>query len=377
MSIAVIFIYPILICRYLTAWKRLPEWFIPQNWQPETTVSVIIPARNEMEYVEACLASVFQQNYPSHLFEIIVIDDHSDDGTKMIIESFIEKSSKPGSPEIFLLPSKDLDGVGKKAALTSGISKANGTLIVTTDADCIVPENWLNSLVSYFEDNNAAFIAAPVNFHRENNLLEKFQSLDYMGMMLITGAGIHGKFGWMSNGANLAYPRIVFEALNGFSGVDHIASGDDMLFMQKVAERYPDQIGFVKSKNATVLSIAKPNWHCFLQQRIRWAGKTGAYRQPQLVFTQSLVFIYCALIFLWPPLLFLRGWTGLWILAGLIAVKYLADYFLLKTASSFFDRKELMKIFPKAEWLHTAYIFLTGLSSMIKKKHVWKDRKVK
>lgn len=339
MSIGVIFIYPILIRRYLVTWKRLPEWQIPKNWQPKTSVSIIIPARNEENNIEACLQSILGLNYPAVLFDVIVVDDHSDDGTKMIIESFIEKFSKPGSPEIFLLPSKDLDGRGKKAALTSGISKAKGTLIVTTDADCIVPENWLNYLVSYFEDNNAAFIAAPVNFYQEKNLLEQFQSLDYMGMMLITGAGIHGKFGWMSNGANLAYPKTVFETLNGFLGVDHIASGDDMLFMQKVAERYPDQIGFVKSNNATVLSIAKPNWHSFLQQRIRWAGKTGAYRQPQLVFTQSLVFIYCAFIFLWIPLLFFSGWTRLWILAGMIAVKYLADYFLLKTASSFWQKR--------------------------------------
>ncbi|KAA3639535.1 MAG: glycosyltransferase [Bacteroidetes bacterium] len=371
MSMALMIGYAILIFRYVRFWQTLPSWSMPEIWSPKTSVSIIVPARNESEDIIACLESIVLQNYPFDLFEIIVVDDHSEDDTFEKVNALI---SKKESFKISLLTSK---GQGKKAALEAGINFASGELIATTDADCLVPENWLNLLVSFYEKHNSKFIAAPVNFHNEESLLEKFQSLDYMGMMLITGAGIHGKFGWMSNGANLAYPKAVFEELNGFSGIDQVASGDDMLFMQKVVKKYPGQIGFIKNRKATVHTKAKSTWASFLQQRIRWASKTGAYKQPQLVGTQTFVFLYCAFIFLGFPLAFSGINHVLLSFAGLIIVKYIIDFFFLKRSSSFFNRNELMKAFLIAEWMHTVYIFLTGLSSVFRKKHSWKGRKVR
>ncbi len=371
MSMALMIGYAILIFRYVKYWQSLPFWSIPENWSPKTSVSIIVPARNESEHVIPCLESILFQNYPAGLLEIIIVDDHSEDDTSKKVNDLI--AQKPDL-KISLLESK---GSGKKAALETGINRANGALIVTTDADCLVPENWLNFLVSFYEKQGSKFIAAPVNFHKEESLLEKFQSLDYMGMMLITGAGIHGKFGWMSNGANLAYPKAVFEELGGFSGIDQVASGDDMLFMQKVVEKYPAQIGFIKNKEATVLTQAKPTWVSFLQQRIRWASKTGAYRQPQLVGTQAFVFLYCAFIFLGIPVIFTGVNHVLLSFMGLILVKYITDFFFLKRACNFFNRDELMKAFLMAEWMHTVYIFLTGLASVFSKKHSWKGRKVR
>lgn len=374
MSLALIIGYVVLIYSYLKSWNALPAWSVPAQWSPKTSVSIIIPARNEMVNIETCLESVSSQHYPFSLFEVIVVDDHSEDGTSDIINRFIEKQVDPGKLKITHIQS---DGQGKKAALNTGIKHAKGELIVTTDADCTVPENWLRFLGSYYETKRPRFIAAPVNFHQEKGLLEKFQSLDYMGMMLLTGAGIHGKFGWMSNGANLAYPRDIFHELEGFSGIDELASGDDMLFMQKVVDKYPDDIGFVKNREATVYSRAMTTWGSLLQQRIRWASKTGAYEQIRLVWTQSFVFLYCALIILGIPLVFLGDISVPFFLLGLITTKYLTDYFFLKRASHFFGRPELMNVFPVAEWMHTFYIFLTGLGAILRKKHLWKGRKVR
>ncbi len=171
-------------------------------------------------------------------------------------------------------------------------------------------------------------------------MLEKFQALDYAGMMLITGAGIQGKFAWMSNGANLAYPRELFYELNGFEGIDQVASGVDMLFMQKVAEHFPNKIGFLKSKKA-------------------------------------VVFVYCTFIFISFLWTFLFGWFALLLFFLLILVKYVNDFFLLRTASRFFGISKLMTIFPFAEWLHTGYIFWVGMLSLFVKQHEWKGRKVK
>ena len=380
LSIALLFIYTILIRRYISSWNELSEWHLPENWIPKTSLSIIIPARNEAENISSCLQSILQQNYPKDLFEIIVIDDHSTDETPVIVQSFIKQLNKI-SPLVKLINLADYIPSNtqsyKKAALTAGIKAAKGDLIITTDADCTSSPEWLVHIASFYEKKDLSFIAAPVNFHEGESLLEKFQALDYAGMMLITGAGIQGQFAWMSNGANLAYPRELFHELNGFEGIDQVASGDDMLFMQKVAERFPNKIGFLKSKKAVVFSHAKKDWQSFVQQRLRWAGKTTAYDQPQLIFTQSAVFLYCSVLFISLLWTFLFGWFALLLFAILFLVKSINDFLLLRTASRFFGCSKLMSVFPLAEWIHTGYIFWVGMLSLFIKRHEWKGRKVK
>lgn len=380
LSIVLVFMYRIFMRRYISAWDELAEWHLPERWRPKTSLSIIIPARNEAENISSCLQSILQQNYLSSLLEIIVIDDHSTDDTAKIVQAFIKKRKKT-APVIKLINLADCIPENtqsyKKAAITAGIKLATGELIVTTDADCTASSEWLAHIASFYEKKDLAFITAPVNFHKGKGLLEKFQALDYAGMMLITGAGIQGKFAWMSNGANLAYPRELFYELNGFEGIDQVASGDDMLFMQKVFERFPDKIGFLKSKKAVVFSHAKKDWRSFFQQRLRWAGKTAAYRQPRLVLRQSVAFLYCAMIFISLLWTFSFGWFALLLFSILFIVKGIYDFLLLRKASHFFGCSELMKIFPLAEWMHTGYIFLVGLLSLLIKQYEWKGRKVK
>ncbi len=130
-------------------------------------------------------------------------------------------------------------------------------------------------------------------YGEEKSLFEKFQSLDFIGMMGVTGAGIHGRFMNMCNGANLAYEKKAFYEVDGFNGIDKIASGDDMLLLQKMANRFPNQICFLKNKNATVLTHAKSDLKSFFQQRIRWASKSSSYQEFQITFILALVFFFC------------------------------------------------------------------------------------
>ena len=131
----------------------------------------------------------------------------------------------------------------------------------------------------------------------ERNLLERFQSLDFCGMMGITGAGIHKKYLLMGNGANLAYEKAVFEEVGGFEGIDHLASGDDILLMQKIAKVYPEQLVFVKNLEAVINTTAQPTWRAFIQQRVRWASKSAQYPQRGLPYNWQqcicFVVIFC------------------------------------------------------------------------------------
>ncbi len=369
--------YVFIILRYLYGWRMLPEWQIPEGFQPKTKVSILIPARNEAGNILACLESISRQSYPTPLFEVIVLDDHSEDDTFFLVKNFSQTRTNVRIVRLSdFVKSGDTQSF-KKKAIETGISLATGELIVTTDADCIVQQNWLALLVSFFEKKQAKFIAAPVNFYREKNLLERFQSLDFLGMMCVTGAGIHLRTNQMCNGANLAYPRQVFHEVGGFEGIDHLASGDDMLLMQKIAARHPDGIYFLKNQNTTVFTQAKPDWKSFLSQRLRWATKSASYQDWRVTAILGMVFLFCWAIVLSPLAVVFFGWKMSALAATLFLVKTIADYFFLGEMARYFRRQDLMKSFLASQLLHLAYIVCVGTLANLIKRYEWKGRRVK
>jgi cellulose synthase/poly-beta-1,6-N-acetylglucosamine synthase-like glycosyltransferase len=232
-------------------------------------------------------------------------------------------------------------------------------------------------MVSFFEQNRAQMIAGPVNFYQEKNALERFQSLDFLGMILLTGAGLHSGLLRMGNGANLAYTRAAYEAVGGFSGVDHLASGDDLFLMHKVEGQFPGQVRFLKALEATVYTLPMPSWRAFIQQRLRWGTKNASYREWQITAVLGLVFGVCWGILL---LAFCLPWAvstlGL-SLAILLFSKILADYALLRQAALFFRREDLLRSFVYAQVLHIVYIAVIGLLANVVKRYEWKGRRVR
>jgi len=367
--------YVYLIRKYLYYWHQLPYWELPENFKPTIGVTIIIPARNEAANIKACLDSVGQQNYPSHLFEIILVNDHSEDNTAEIASALPYANLK-------IIHLADLitqagEQSFKKAGIAAAIEQAAHPLIVTTDADCIVSPDWLNLLVSFYEAHDYKFIAAPVNFYNENGLLEKFQSLDFQGMMGITGAGIQGDFMRMCNGANLAYERAAYRIVGGFAGIDQLASGDDMLLMQKVIRHFPDSVGYLKNPDARTLTKAQPDLKSFIRQRLRWATKSAVYPEHQVTFMLAMTFFFCwsiMLSFLLIPFLGLK--MGLIFLIQLL-IKSIVDYQLLSTMTRFFNRKDLLSTFWISQVYHILYIAGIGLLANLKKEYQWKGRKVR
>ncbi len=358
----------LIIWRYISGWNDLPDWELPLGHTPNTVISVIIAARNESGNIIPCLQSVCSQHYPEHLLEILVVDDHSTDETASEVRSLNDQ-------RISLLRLQE--GTGKKAAISKGVKIATGKLIVTTDADCLCPPNWLRLLASFYEQKQYRMIAAPVAFHQEKNLLERFQSLDFLGMMSVTGAGIHKQFMHMGNGANLTYEKETFEKLNGFEGIDHIASGDDILLMQKLAKNDPGQIGFLKNPQATVFTMAKPTWISFFSQRLRWATKSRSYQQITVTLILSVVFFFCCNIFLSFFAMFFLGTWGFFIFLFQFLVKTVADYFFLKNSCLYFQRMDLMKIYFPAQFLHIFYIIIIGTLGNLVHQYEWKNRRVR
>ncbi|MFN0214767.1 MAG: glycosyltransferase [Saprospiraceae bacterium] len=386
MTLSILFsiAYAYLLITYRRAWRALPELKWPEGFEPKSTITVLIPARNEAENIGPCLSSILDGSYPPDLLEIIVIDDFSEDKTIQVVQQLSEslELSESSISSIRLadqLPPEARFRPNKKKALELGIARASGEIIVTTDADCIVPKDWLMHIVHSFENPYTKMVCAPVAFHQEKNLFERFQSLDLLGLMGISGAGY--QLGWhaLANGANLAFRKSVFKAVNGYADSEHLASGDDMFLVQKVTARWPGSVVFIKNRAATVLTKATPGWRAFWQQRLRWGTKNAAIPCWPLRLSLLAVFLFCWSIWLNLALAFYPATDGIiantfWILLFQILVKALCDYFFLSKICQYFNRKDLMRWFLPSFFLHTAYIALVGTASLFFKKFEWKGR---
>ncbi len=366
-SVVLLCSYLLVILCYIFYWNRVARWELPDHFQPTTTIAVMIPARNEVNKIEACLKAVLAQDYPTNLLKIYVIDDHSVDDTARLVKKY---TAQYPQLQLLMLPKGQ---EGKKAALAAGIQATSQQLIVTTDADCTMKPQWLSYIGSFYEESRPKFIAAPVVFHEETNLLERFQSLDFMGMMAISAAGIEGRFMGLCNGANLAYERQAFEAVNGFEGIDHLPSGDDMLLLQKIQARYPREIAYLKNDHASTFTHAKSNLADFMQQRLRWSSKSSAYKGWQVWFMLGVVWLlsmdmlFDLLAGCWNP--FFLFWFAM-----KFTIKAMSDFFFLAMMAFFFDRQDLMKYFPASTFLHWFYIMAVGTLGLFKRRVEWKGR---
>jgi cellulose synthase/poly-beta-1,6-N-acetylglucosamine synthase-like glycosyltransferase len=376
MTILFSFLYTTYFVLYIKHWKSLPHFSIEEkNYNPRTSISVLIPVRDEELTILPCLYSILSGIYPKNLLEIIVIDDHSADNTPKLVRNLCH-------PQIHLVELRNHVQVHenqpfKKKAIEAAIGQAKGDLIVTTDGDCVAQSNWLTLIAAFYETKGKRFIAAPVNFHKEKSFFERFQSLDYIGMMGITAAGVQGNLNHICNGANLAYEKKLFHEVGGFKGIDHVASGDDVLLMQKVVRFHPDAVGFLKNYDATVFTQAKPNLKEFYNQRMRWATKSSSYTEFVTVFQLAVVFIFCLSIFTSLCLSIFYDISYIIFPCIFLFIKLLFDYIFLNMMTKFFKRTDLMKDFLLSQLCHIAYIVIIGFWSNIRKTYVWKGRTVK
>lgn len=366
-----------LIVWYYRAWRALPE-FRPSAGMANTRISVLVPARNEEANIGRCLQGLAGQRYPRDRFEVIVIDDHSTDATAAIVKGF------SGLPVSYLsladFPGAEKVTAHKKFAIETGIAAARGELIVTTDADCVAGPGWLPALAALYQQRGAKFIAAPVRIggvggeERPHSLLGIFQTLDFIMLQGITGAAVHKRIHSMCNGANLAYPREVFFEVGGFQGIDQLPSGDDMLLMHKVFLKYPEQVFFLKSRQAIVTTRPETEWKGFFHQRIRWASKADRYDDKRifwvllLVYFVNVMFLFLAVAAFWNP------WWG-YVLLILLVAKTGVEYPFVNEVARFFDQRRLMAYFPFLQPLHIVYTVIAGWLGKFG-SYRWKDRKI-
>jgi poly-beta-1,6-N-acetyl-D-glucosamine synthase len=383
-------LYTTLIIYYRFAFTSIPTInnSTIKQFNHSTQLSIIIPARNEEANIENCIQSILQNNYPTTLFEIIVVDDHSEDNTATIVKKYAAQNVKLISLKDFV--TNKINSY-KKKAIEVAIAQASGTLIITTDADCIVPKTWLQTIASFYEEKKPAFIAAPVAIDCGWNFIQIFQSMDFMTLQGITAAVVHKKQMTMCNGANMAYERAAFYEVGGFAGIDNIASGDDMLLMHKIYKRYPQRVLFLKSKEAIVKTAPVNTIKQFFNQRIRWASKADKYDDKRILPVLVLVYFFNFLMLVLPIVgLFNNAqysmfnppdggqvvqcsMLGLWLWT--LLVKIVVELFFLFPVAAFFGKKSMLWFFPLLQPFHICYTIVAGWLGKFG-KYTWKEREV-
>ncbi|GAB1404643.1 glycosyltransferase [Lentimicrobium sp.] len=336
----------------------------------EAQISIIIAARNEAKNIKACLNSLLHQQYPYRAFEIIVVDDHSDDDTAIIVESFAERH-----PDLQLRLIEAGDAYGKKAALAKGVDLAKGDILLTTDADCICGPLWIDTMAGTLLRQDKLLVSGPVMFKESRGFFGLFQQVEFASL-IAAGAGAIG-IGKpvLCNGANMAYLKSARLRIPHDNLQPQLASGDDVFLLHAFAREYgAGKIGFVKEKAALVMTSAASDVAAFWQQRLRWSGKSTAFKGGGPVITAIIVWLTCFVIFINGLLaLFLpRYLPGLLIL---FSAKTIIDLPLLISYLRFSGQQKLIIAILPVEIMVIVYTTMIGIFSRFVPVW-WKGRKI-
>jgi cellulose synthase/poly-beta-1,6-N-acetylglucosamine synthase-like glycosyltransferase len=333
--------------------------------------SVIIPFRNEAENLHELLSTISKLKYPTSDFEIIFVNDESNDSSVEIIKNNLDKTEIDFS----MLQNKRVSKSPKKDAISTAIETAKHGWIITTDADCVLPDLWLDCFNSFINQNKCNMLVGPVAYYKINTFLDRFQAFDFLSLIGATIGGFGLKNPFLSNGANLAYKKDFFKALNGFDGNTDIASGDDVFLLQKAIERNRDSVLFLKATEAIVLTKPQPDFESLKSQRVRWASKTTHYKNNFGKLTGLLVLLMNAIL-ISSLILTIIGSLKLQVFIIILVAKLLIDFILLCKTATFYNQKQLLKSYLLCALFYPFFsVYIASLSLFLSYK--WKGRDFK
>jgi cellulose synthase/poly-beta-1,6-N-acetylglucosamine synthase-like glycosyltransferase len=369
------FSYFTLILWLINGFEKIKE-FNGNDENDENNFSIIIPFRNEAINLIELIKSLNKIDYNKVKFEIIFVNDNSNDNSVKIIKQNIDKDI-----QYKIIDNVRYSNSPKKDAIELAIKKSKNDWIVTTDADCIVNKNWLRVINSFIiKENEIEFIASPVKYKINNTFIYKFQRIDFLSLIGSTIGGFGNNKPIMCNGANLCYRKETFLKIDGYNDNNKIASGDDVFLLEKMLKYNRNGVKYLKSINATVVTKPENSIKELIQQRIRWASKTSKIKMKGVIITGLVVILFNLLItytytnFFISTLNFRTINDNLMILFSVsIILKIIIDYFLINKTAMFFNENVKIKTYIPIAFLYpifTSVIFILSLT----KKYKWKER---
>ncbi|REE27674.1 cellulose synthase/poly-beta-1,6-N-acetylglucosamine synthase-like glycosyltransferase [Winogradskyella pacifica] len=375
-----LFIFIIIIYLLIIGWLSYGfdkvDNFRVQDLPSKTKFSVIVPFRNETKNLPKLLDSISKLKYPKSMFEVILVDDDSEDDSVAVINKLIkDRSVGFGQLDIWVIKNERTTNSPKKDAITSAINVSKYDWIVTTDADCILPKYWLDTFDECIQLKNSNCIVAPVTYHGKMTFLNRFQTLDFLSLQGATIGSFGIKKPLMCNGANFAYRKSLFISVRGFEGNDTIASGDDIFLLEKLTAHDAECVHYLKSRNAIVTTNPAQSTKYLIQQRLRWASKTS---QNKNWFTKSIGLVVLlgnlVCLGLLPAVYF--NIITLKIALALFIIKGCIDFLLLFKTARFFKQENLLLSYLFSSIIYPFFCVSIVFLSFFK-SYKWKNRTFK
>jgi biofilm PGA synthesis N-glycosyltransferase PgaC len=330
--------------------------------------SIVISARNEATNIQECVLQIIKQNFPKHLFELILVDDASEDETYQIAFELLDRSGL--NHQII----KQSSHKGKKQNIAQAIQRSQGSIIITSDADVVYRNpNWLLTISDYFRKHASDMLIMPIDFETQEGFLTKFQIMENLALMATTAGytGIQKPF--MCNGANLAFKKSAYDNVLGYQSHIHISSGEDVFLLEDL-KKINCRIDYALMRELIVKTKAHTSLKSLLQQRLRWANK-AKYNPNALNLFAGFIIIAANMLFLALLVAILKKSVIIPYLSIFVLAKCVFDFLLLFLASNFLGRSKYMWWLIPFECIYWTYALTVGISSMFIKP-LWKGKKI-
>jgi biofilm PGA synthesis N-glycosyltransferase PgaC len=375
----IFFTYVITIGVFAFGYDKIKD-FTPKELDIKTRFTVVIPFRNEAKNLPKLAASILRLNYPAAQVEFIFIDDDSTDDSVEVLKQYFEYNKEVTDlnytqPDISIIKNERNSNSPKKDAITTALKVSTKKWIITTDADCILPENWLKTIDNFIQQNDCNLVVAPVTYITNKSFLHQFQLLDFLSLQASTVSGFGLGKPFLCNGANLAYKKEIFENVNGFENNNSIASGDDIFLLEKFLKFDNSKVAYLKSDEAIVKTFPVDTLGQLIHQRVRWASKTASYN---LVFGKLigvLILLGNGIIALSPLLVFYEIISTTTALSYFL-IKLFFDYVLLEKISAFYKQKLPFSIYLSSSILYPYFTLFVVFKSLFS-NYQWKGRTFK
>lgn len=361
-----IFVYVIMIFRARKK-AKIPNQSVLKK------ISIVIPLRNEEDNISALIESLSRLSYPLELWEVIFVDDHSEDNSVNVLETHLQNLYFQHK---FL---KLKDKSGKKEALKLGFSEAMGDILLQSDADCTFSADWLHVHNRAYANSATKMACGAVLNNSESSIFQKFQQAEMMALMNTSRLAIENGNPIMCNAANLSFCKTVIPiVIESYQKTSH-PSGDDVFMLHHLHQTYgSDSIVYLTHNESIVHTIAQSSFSKLLMQRSRWASKTSKYSS---IFAQFFAFLVLGANFGFYFLLFYLLFfctDNCTAFALALFSKFIIDGFLVITFQKKYDIsvfKHQFLILVIMSFLYPAYIIIIMLRSLMQ-PIFWKGRKI-
>jgi len=367
--IVVLTVYLFLLTALTIGWYKMIH---KTNANPVSSslslITVIVPFRNEAHCLPSLINSLALLNYPEEKFEVVLVNDHSEDESAQALGLLIR--NRPNFRQLDLGDNE----VGKKMALTKGIELGVGEIIVTTDADCRVPGDWLAQINNAMQSKSTQMVFGGVKFDPTNSFFARLQAMEFASLIGSGAASIGLGYFTMCNGANLAFRKSAFVEVGGYDGNFGIPSGDDEFLASKILTKYPGSVKFLKERDAVVGTLPQPTVNDFINQRLRWAGK-WKFNKSWLTKLVALAVLFTQIVFVCLVVSLFRHNGNEMIVASLIMIKFFLEGAFLYSVYRFLEVRWSWVSFFVLQFIYPLYVIGIGIVSQ-GRYYDWKGRRL-